>query len=345
MRAAVFYGPSNIKVEEVEFKIDKNEIALKVSACAVCGYDARIYRNGHIKVKPPVILGHEICGELLQKIDSYDGILDVGTRVAVSPVIPCLSCQYCSNKQYNLCNNLKEIGSSVNGGFAEYIKIPEKVTRIGGLIKIPNNLSNEEAALLEPLACCLNGFSQFGQIEKKKSVLIIGDGTIGLLHLQLSKKLFGAKTAVLGKIPFRMQMAKSAGADAVFMFDDHAVDNVLNFTNGEGANFIIVATSNPEALTFLKKVVSKNSKINIFAGFSSNQTFPLDFNWLHYNQISIFGSFSSTPDLLRKAARLVSDGKIDLSKIVTHRYSLNDIKHAISITEELRGLRTMINRF
>ena len=345
MRGSMFYGPNNMVVEELPLALKENEVLLKMDACAVCGYDVRVFRNGHRKVRPPIILGHEICGRIVQEINTSDGILSAGTRVAVLPIMPCLSCRYCNSQEYNLCNNLMEIGSTVNGGFAEYIKIPQQVIKIGGLIPVPDNLSNEEAALLEPLACCLNGFSQLGQVEKEKSVLIIGDGPIGLLHLQLSRALYGLKTAVVGKIPFRLQKAKSMGADAAFALDDRTINDVMDFTGGVGANVMIIATSNPEALNFAKKVASKNSKINVFAGFPNDHSFSLDANWLHYNQISIIGSFSSTPTMFRKAAMLASNGTIDLSRIVTHRYSLDDIKQAFLATEQFHGLRTVIDKF
>src|SRR5260370_4984300 len=176
MNAAVFYGPNNLVVEEREFSLDKNDAVVKVDACAVCGYDARVYRNGHKKVKSPLILGHEICGEVLQDINTPDGVISSGTRIAISPVIPCLNCKFCHKHRYNLCNNLREIGSTVDGGFAEYIKIPNQIIKIAGLVRVPDNLKSDEAALLEPLACCLNGFSQLGEIEPESSVLIIGDG-------------------------------------------------------------------------------------------------------------------------------------------------------------------------
>ena len=170
MNAAIFYSPNNLSVQEIQFPTDQDEkgggVMLKVNACAVCGYDVRVFRNGHSKVTPPIILGHELCGELLETITTTTstGIIKEGSRVAVCPVIPCLKCIYCYNKQYNLCINLKEIGSTVDGGFAEYVKIPKNVIQIGGLVPVPDNLSDEEAALLEPLACCLNGFSHIGQI-------------------------------------------------------------------------------------------------------------------------------------------------------------------------------------
>src|ERR671921_2303614 len=303
MNAAVFYSPNNLSVQEIQFPTDQDEkggVMLKVNACAVCGYDVRVFRNGHSKVTPPIILGHELCGELLETITTTTtttttstGIIKEGSRVAVCPVIPCLNCRYCYNKQYNLCINLKEIGSTVDGGFAEYIKIPKNIIQIGGLVSVPDNLSNEEAALLEPLACCLNAFSHIGQIIKEEegersSVVIIGDGPIGLLHLQLSK-LYGAKTIVVGKISARIQKAKSMGADEVIFADDdknssskETSDDVLEFTDGIGANIVIVATSNPAALDLAIKIAAKNSRINIFAGMSkhNNNTIRIDPNWL-----------------------------------------------------------------
>jgi L-iditol 2-dehydrogenase len=378
MNAAVFYSPNNLGVQEIQLPTDKDEkggVMLKVNACAVCGYDVLVFRNGHAKVTPPIILGHELCGEILETITTTTttttstGIIKEGSRVAVCPVIPCLNCRYCYNKQYNLCINLKEIGSTVDGGFAEYIKIPKNIIQIGGLVSVPDNLSNEEAALLEPLACCLNGFSHIGQItieeedkggggqEKSSSVVIIGDGPIGLLHLQLSK-LYGAKTIVVGKVSARIQKAKSMGADEVIFVDDddqnnsskETSDDVLEFTDGIGANVVIVATSNPAALDLAIKIAAKNSRINIFAGMSkdnnnNNNTIRIDPNWLHYNQISITGSFSSTPSMLYEAARLASTKKIDLTKIVTHRYSLSNIEEAMLATEKYYGLRAVINRF
>lgn len=343
MNAAVFYGANDLVIEEVPLKIGLNDASIKVDACAVCGYDARIYRFGHKKVKSPVILGHEICGSLTHNLQTPSGLIRTGARVAISPVIPCLKCGYCKGQQYNLCSNLKELGSSVDGGFAEYVKIPPQIIKIGGLVPVPDCLSDGEAALLEPLACCLNGCSRMGEVEKDGHVVILGDGPIGLIHLQLYKMLYGVKTIVVSKIPQRAKMAESMGADAVFMFDDKAGDEVMKFT-GAGANLVVVATSNPEALGFVPKIAGKNSKVNLFAGTSGGST-SLDPNWIHYNQISITGSFSSTPDMLRKAAKLASERTVDLSKIVTHQYSLQNIKEAILTTEKFLGLRTIIDRF
>jgi L-iditol 2-dehydrogenase len=237
--------------------------------------------------------------------------------------------------------NLNEMGSTLDGGFAQYVCIPDQIAKIGGLVPVPDSLSDEEAALLEPLACCLNGLSRTGLPAKDSPVVIIGDGPLGLLHLQLFKRLSGANVALVGKIPARMEKARAMGADVVFENSDQGI---FDFT-GDGAGITVVATSNPSALELATKVAGKNSIINLFAGMPRDQSFALDPNWLHYNQISVTGTFSSTPAMLQEAARIAAEKTVDLSKIVTHRYPLAEIEQAIRATEEYHGLRAVINRF
>jgi L-iditol 2-dehydrogenase len=308
-------------------------------------------------VNPPVILGHEICGEIVQDITIRSNFrkkgretLKAGSRVVISPLVPCLKCIYCDNKQWNLCTNLMEIGSSIDGGFAENVKIPKNILDIGGIVPIPDCIGSEEAALLEPLACCLNGFSQMGPVSGRDTVVVIGDGPIGLIHLQLARNLYHARTAVVGKIQQRIQKARFMGADATTIIDNHndggnvrSISSILDFTDGIGASVIIIATSDPEA--FDLKVASKSSRINIFSGMGKCRNILFDPNWLHYNQISITGSFSSTPSSLQEAVRIVSNQEIDLSKLISHRYSLTDIIQAILTTEKCLELRAVINRF
>jgi len=350
MLAAVFHAPNNIVVQQVP--LSPRHVKLKVSACAVCGYDARVFRSGHRKVHPPVILGHELCGQTQNEIRADDGtIINAGSRVAVCPLIPCLHCRYCQIGDYNLCINLREIGSSSDGGFAEYVTIPEQLLRIGGLVPVPDTLNDEEAALLEPLACCLNSYYRMLPVAKGSSVVIIGDGPMGLIHLQLFKRLSGARVAIVGKVPLRMEKARDMGADTVLAYNhQQTVSDILDFTgesskNSGGAEKVIIATSNPVAFELATKVSGRNSKINLFAGMPSGQTVLLDANWLHYNQISVTGTFSSTPKILEEATRIAADKAIDLSTIITHRYSLPEIEKAIDVTEKYHGLRAVINKF
>jgi L-iditol 2-dehydrogenase len=220
------------------------------------------------------------------------------------------------------------------------------LAKIGGLVPVPDSLTDEEAALLEPLACCLNSFSRMLPLAKASTVVIIGDGPMGLIHLQLFKRLSSSRVAIVGKVPSRMEKSKAIGADAVFAYSRETVADVLDFTGASsGAGAVVVATSNPVAFELATKVSGRNSKINVFAGMPSRQTFLLDVNWLHYNQISITGTFSSTPKMLEQATKIAADKTIDLSAIVTHKYSLPEIEKAIDVTEKYYGLRAVINKF
>jgi L-iditol 2-dehydrogenase len=183
-------------------------------------------------------------------------------------------------------------------------------------------------------------------VAKESPVVIIGDGPMGLIHLQLFKRLSSSRVAVVGKVPLRMEKARTMGADAVFAYSRDIALDVLDFAGASsGAGVIVIATSNPIAFELATKVSARNSKINVFAGMPSGQTFLLDSNWLHYNQISITGTFSSTPKMLNEAARIASEKTIDLSAIVTHKYSLPEIEEAIEVTEKYHGLRAVINKF
>jgi L-iditol 2-dehydrogenase len=353
MNAAVFLEPnkiSNTQVPLYDQKSSENAKIFRVKACAVCGYDVRVFRNGHEKVDPPIILGHEICAEAVDDLELVGGLMiPANTRVAVSPIVPCLGCAYCSTGQYNLCSNLRELGSSIDGGFAEYIQVPNTTLQVGGIIPIPNELNDNEASLLEPLACCINGLSRLEShsLDEDHSICIIGDGPIGLIHLKLFN-LMRAKRIVIGKTESRMKAAKSMGAHEVLLADDRlesTAKEVFNLTNGVGANLVIIAASNPEALGLATKIASKNAQISLFAGMPKNTRLSLDSNWLHYNQVSIIGNFSATPDSMRQAIRFVSKGRMDLSDLVSHSYSLSNIEEALEATESYHGLRNVINEF
>jgi L-iditol 2-dehydrogenase len=356
MYAAVFYGPNDIQIKEIDIKKKRlgNEYLLKVLSCSVCSYDIRTFRNGHFKVTPPMILGHEICAEI---IDGYQGknfSIKPKTRVAVYPILPCFDCWYCNNKNYNLCTNLKEIGSTINGGFAEYLLIPERIFDIGGLVPVLDNISNEEAALIEPLACCLNSINQVKNLEFD-SVIILGDGPIGVMQLMLLKRFFKIDVTLIGKVQHRLDLAKKLGADMTILIDDEL--NVEKYKklikNGKGEyspNIIFVSNNNPNSLNLALNLANKNGKIVLFSGVKNENTkkekqFNIDPNFIHYNQVSIFGSFSSTPNNMIEAMNLVNSKEINLKSLVTHTFSLTKVNEAFVVSETFKGFKSIINRF
>jgi L-iditol 2-dehydrogenase len=163
----------------------------------------------------------------------------------------------------------------------------------------------------------------------------------------LFKKMAGTKVALVGRVPARLQKARTMGTDSVFSYHDSGdiVHEILDFTGSAGAGITVIATSSPSAFELATRVAGKNSVVNLFAGMPADQKFVLDPNWLHYNQISVTGTFSSTPSMLQEAARIAAEKTVDLSAIVTHRYPLEEIELAIQATERYYGLRAVINRF
>ena len=278
MNAAIFYGPNNIKVKNIDIKKgNSNDYLLRVLSCSVCSYDVRTFRNGHFKVTPPIILGHEICAQMVDEYHGKDISIKPGSRVSIYPVIPCLDCWYCKHKKYNLCINLKEIGSTINGGFAEYLLIPKTIFEIGGMVPVLDNVTNEEASLIEPLACCINSINQIKNLEFD-SVIILGDGPIGLMQLVLIKRSFKAKVTVIGKISRRLDLAKKLGADLTIQLGmddnkDSGLEGYKQYTkevNEEfSPNVIFVSNNNPFSLNLALKLVNKNGKIVLFSGIKN----------------------------------------------------------------------------
>ena len=276
MKAAFFYGPNKISIENSDMANDLNDsLILKVLSCSICSYDVRTYRNGSFKVNPPVILGHEICAETTSEFEGQNFSIKARQRVSLYPVIPCLYCWYCNHKKYNLCSNLKEIGSTLNGGFAEYISIPRSVLEIGGVIPVLENVTNEEASLIEPLACCINGINQIKSMDFE-SVIILGDGPIGLMQLMLLKRHFpGIRITIVGKIKHRLEMAIRLGADRIYEINnDNNSEPIskqfIELDDKKSPNLIFVSNNNIESLQIAYKLANKNGQVILFSGIKNH---------------------------------------------------------------------------
>jgi L-iditol 2-dehydrogenase len=359
MNAAVFYGPNDVRIEDLEIKNSSNEdILLKLRCCSVCSYDVRTFRNGSFKVKTPIILGHEICATTTEDFYGQEFNIEANTRVSVYPVIPCLNCWYCLDKKYNLCSNLKEIGSTVNGGFAEYLSIPKKIFDIGGVVPVLDNVSDEEAALVEPLACCINGINQVKNFNFE-SAIILGDGPIGIMQLLLLKKANPhTHVTVCGKVKNRLESAIKMGANTTYLLSDKEeemhidIENIKLSVKSESPNLIFVSNNNPLSVVSASKLVNKGGKIVIFSGIKTGPVQPklaeannLDYNFIHYNEIGVHGTFSSIPPNLKEAMELLNSNEINLRPLINNKLSVFEIEKAFKMAESFNGLKSVINKF
>lgn len=345
MKAAVFHGPNNMKLEEVKKpEINENEVLVRVNASAVCGTDIRIYEGKKTKgVRTPSVIGHELVGtieEVGEKVKAFAA----GDRVGIMPVIPCRKCYYCLNGRENVCANRTAIGYEYDGGFAEYVKIPSAALEAGNLVKIPDHLSFEQAVITEPLACCING-QRKANVKMGDVVVVIGGGPIGLMHVQLAK-IAGARKVILSEpIDHRRAKALVAGAEyAVNPEEESLQDIVLSETEGLGADVVIMAIGIPFLVNNSASLLKKGGTLNLFAGFTNGVLSEIDPNIIHYNEITINGTSALTRADYHKSLSLLASGQINTDVIITTGYSLENIEQAILDVKNGNHMKTVITQ-
>ncbi|MGQ9608433.1 MAG: zinc-dependent dehydrogenase [bacterium] len=344
MKAAVLEGIDKLTVKEVETpKVTDDSLVLKVKACAVCGSDIRIYHYGNPRVKYPQIIGHEIAGDVVE-VGSRVKRFKPGDRVAIGADVPCGECSFCRDGIGNNCPINYAMGYQFAGGFAEYILVDPLVINYGPIHKIPDNLSYDEATLAEPLACCINGL-ELSWVSLGDIVVVIGAGPVGCMLAELAKVMGARKTIISQRSKVRLEMAKNYDIDVVISAtEEDFTKRVLEETDGMGADVILTAASTLEAQAQAIPVVKKRGRINLFAGLpKGTPPLTLDSNLLHYKEAYLFGSHGSTPRHHRMALELLSSGRIQAKKYISHNFSLDQIMEAFATVESRQGMKVIIN--
>ena len=342
MKCAILKEIEKLEIEERRIPDPKeNEILIKVKSCAICGTDIKVFHHGHKHIVFPRITGHEVSGVVF-KVGKNIKEYKEGDRVAVAPAIPCGKCYYCRKGQQTMCDNLKAIGYHYDGGFAEYMLVPEDAVLNGCVNKIPDNLPFEIASIAEPLACVING-QILSRIEIGDTVLILGAGPIGILHSLLAK-INGASKIILADISEeRIKEAEFTGVYLIDMNKKDIYQEVKKITDGHMADKVIVAVGSKNAQELSLKLVAKRGSINFFGGLPKESPFiQFDSNLLHYGEFFVVGTHGSTPLHNKIAIELLSSGRINVEKLITHKLSLEKIKDGFEIVENKKGLKVLI---
>lgn len=334
LRAALLYGPNDIRIEDVpKYDVGRDEVLVRVKACGVCQADIRLYLGIKSSWAPsyPVIIGHEVAG-VIEDVDENVSNVNVGDRVAVDMMIRCGKCYYCLIGKDNLCENR----GPFYGGFAEYTKTPER-----NIFKIPSNLTFEEASLAEPLACCINSIEKLN-VQYGENILIIGAGPMGLLHLQLLK-LKGISVIMSDLIDERLEIARELGADEVINpLKEDIKKRMEKLTNKKGVDGIIVAVGSEKAIIQSINLAGKLTRIIFFGAVWPKTEILLDPNLLHYKEIILTGAHGRTLKQFYQAVKLLSTKKIIAKPIITHTYPLESIREAFEKVIRKMGLKTII---
>jgi L-iditol 2-dehydrogenase len=343
MRAAVFKDIEQIVVEEREIPIcPKNGVLVKVHSCGICGGDVRNYHNGLKGGITNQIMGHEIAGEVVE-VDSGVTRFKTGDRVALAPDVSCGECWYCKRGLVNLCLNHRMLGTHFPGGYAQYIALPEDVMRHGFVEPIPEGMSYDEAAFAETAAAVI-ACQNYNNVSLGDTVVIIGDGPVGCLHIEVARARGAKKIIVIGRD--KIELAKSFGPDDIFENSDPTAvtASVRELTDGIGADFVICAVPTVAVQQQALEMVRKRGKVIIYGGVAkTRETTQLNSNIIHYNEIMLLGAFSYPATGLQDALSAIATGKITASKYFSAHVSLEHIVDGMKMVEKGEALKVIIS--
>ena len=325
MKAAFLYKPGDICIEEMDIPVPKDDEALiRIKAVGVCGSDVHFYEVGRIGdfvVTDPLILGHECAGEVVG-VGKDVKTVKVGDKVAIEAGVPCRKCEFCRLGRYNLCADVTFLATPpFHGAFCEYIAHPEDF-----LFKLPDNMSFEEGAMIEPLAVGIYA-AERGDVNIRDTVAIIGAGPIGLMTLQAVRARGATEVLITEVEPFRLDFAKKLGASlAINAREEDPVQKILEYTNG-GADVVMEAIGLPETIGQSIKV-AKPGAIIVWIGMPTVDDIPIRAVEAICKDVDIRGIFRYA-NAYPPAIRLVSSGEIDVKSMITTRFALDQVQEAL----------------
>lgn len=326
MRVAMYYNNRDVRLEERPVpKIGPGELLIKTRASGICGSDLMEWYR--IK-KAPLVLGHEITGEI---VEIGEGVTDfkVGDRVFSSHHVPCGECRYCLAGHQSVCELLRTTHFDP-GGFAEYIRVPEINVKLGTL-KIPDTMSFDEGSFIEPLACVVRA-QRFANIGAGQTLLVIGSGISGLLHIQLARARAAARIVATDISDYRLNAAKRFGADTAIHGAEDVPARLRDFNEGRLADRVIVCTGALPAVQQAVRCVDRGGTLLFFAPTAAGVDAPIPLFDFWRDEISVVTSYAGSGDDLKESLELIRDYKVRVADMVTHRLSLAEAGLGFQLT-------------
>jgi L-iditol 2-dehydrogenase len=347
MLAAVYHGPQDIRLEQRPVPIiGPDEVLLKVVSASICGTDLRILHGSHRKYPKGTIRipGHELVGDVAVVGEDAKDIFKVGERVFVAPNMGCGHCRQCVSGNNNRCADYAAFGVTMDGAFAEYMRIPSAAIFQGNLIPIDKNIDPAVAALIEPFACVLRGQNAVA-IQAGDVVLVIGAGPIGIMHMLLARYQ-GASSVIVSELSAeRAEQAKGLGATRVVNPAKEELASIIaEETNGEGADVILVAAPAHKVQEEALELAAIGGRINYFGGLPKDRPhIHFNSNLVHYKELVVTGTTACSTLDCQRAAMIIGAGQIDLSPLVSARFPLREIAKAFVAAEERKALKIVLD--
>lgn len=316
MRVAMYYNNKDVRLEEMPIpEIGPGEVLMKTLACGICGSDVMEWYRIN---KAPLVLGHEATGEIVEVGDGVKQFKS-GDRVFVSHHVPCNTCHYCLNGSHTVCDTLRSTNFDP-GGFAEYVRVPQiNVDR--GVFLLPDNLSFEDGTFIEPLACVVRG-QRVAHIEPGHTVIVIGSGISGLLHILLARATGAGKVIATDINDYRLDMAKKFGADYVVHANEDVPSRLLKLNGNRLADRVIVCAGAIPALNTALKSVDYGGSILFFAPTDPGVDLPIKFNDFWRNGTTLTSTYGASPIDIVTAIELISSQRVPVHEMITQRLGL-----------------------
>jgi L-iditol 2-dehydrogenase len=345
MRVFRYYAPQDLRLERVPVpEPGPGELLVRVRNCATCGTDVKIYFHGHRNLKPPRVIGHEIAGEVAAAGDGVDEF-SVGDRVQVIAAVPCGECRECLIGHENVCENMTSIGYDYDGGYAEYLIVPELVLRVGSVNRLPAGLPFEEAAMTEPLACVLNG-QELARVGEGDDVVVVGAGPIGCLHVRLARARGASRITLVEQSAERLELAAArVTPDEVVLAEERAdaVAAVRAVSDGRGADVVIVAAPSRAAQQDGVRMAGNRGRISLFGSLPKGDSqITVDANEIHYRDLTIVGAANSTPAQNAAALAMIADRRVPVADLITQTLPLEGLLDAIASAAGRHGIKYVI---
>lgn len=332
MQAAVYTGNGTVDVQAVPVpEIGRGEILIRVETCGICHTDLK--KIEYNLLPPPRIYGHETAG-MVASVGAGVRNFAPGDHVVVFHHIPCMECFYCRHKLYAQCAVYKRVGvtagyEAAGGGFSQYVRVMDWIVE-RGVEKIPAGVSFDQACFVEPVNTCVKAVAQM-DFHPDDVVIILGQGPIGLIFTMLGKRA-GVKMLATDGMPYRRGLALRFGVTQAFAPGDPALESAIaGATSGRGADAVIVAASAPGIVEQAVKYSRPGSKILLFAQTSHKERVDLSGADICVGERTLFGSYSASVDLQKESADLVFRGELPVSELISHRFSLGEIRSGIDL--------------